>query len=482
MEEADILLSDNQQNTKIKEYIKKFNNPEKFIAKILNSLPYSFSIVDVQTMDSELTNNKNYEIPNRNSLIKDMNRIKKPTKKEHSYKNSNGKERSLEIHTYPIFDNNGEVVKIIEYCIDITKKKEIEKKLKKDLNEINKEKILLEKDIDRYKNIPTKFSKPEKTNFTPKEKLVLYGLCKYPQLRDEELSKKLKIKRSTITSIKNRLKNQKAFTIIYLPNFAMFGGSILSTINCKFNGPIKERKELIAKIKDIPEIILNLETDKESLNLFISKLYIDLQKFQNKFTNGNSKILRQDIKNLTFFQELDKIKIFNLANLIDNKFELEKSNLAENIFPEKNNLKKLNNNEKRIIHSLIQFPEDTIAKISKKIWISKPTISKIKNRLIEEKVIIPFIFPNLNKLNFKIIAIVNQKDKKIKNHFLEPRTIAKIENDKKLIKVLLFKDQEEYEELIQLNDNYQPEIVFPINLILSKKLDFHSLTEKLIFD
>lgn len=483
MKEVDALTSNNQQNTKIKEYIKKFNNPEKFIAKIINSLPYSFSIVDIKTNNTELTNNKDYEIPDRTSIIKDINQTKKSSKKEYIYKNTNQKEKILEVHTHPIFDNSGKIVKIIEYAIDITNKKEKEQKLKKDLEKINKQKKLLEKEISKYKNIPIKSTIQEKTKFTPKEKLVLYGVCKYPQLKDQELSIKLNLKRPTITSIKNRLKNQKAFKIIYIPNFSMIEGSIISVINCKFNNSIKERKKLITKLKETPEIILNLELDKESFNIFISKLYITLQKYQNHFTNENSKMLKKDIKNLTFFQELDNIKIFNLSNIIDNKFKLKISKQTESIFPRQIiKPKKLNNNEKRVLHSLIQSPEDTIAETSKKTWISKPTISKIKNNLIKNQIVIPYVFPNLNKLNFKIITIVNQKDKKINNPFIDSRMIAEIKNEKKIIKFLILKNQEEYEEVIQLDNNYETEMIFPINLIKSKKIDFHSITEKLIFN
>ena len=37
----------------------------------------------------------------------------------------------MEVHGHPIFDDDGEVSKIIEYCLDITARKEVEEKLRK---------------------------------------------------------------------------------------------------------------------------------------------------------------------------------------------------------------------------------------------------------------------------------------------------------------------------------------------------------------
>ena len=48
---------------------------------------------------------------------------------EHVHVNVRGKEQVVQIHGYPIYDEAGELIQIIEYCIDITEKKETEKAL-----------------------------------------------------------------------------------------------------------------------------------------------------------------------------------------------------------------------------------------------------------------------------------------------------------------------------------------------------------------
>lgn len=54
---------------------------------------------------------------------------------------------------------------------------------------------------------------------TQKEKQVLYGLTGWPELNDKELANKLNLKRSTVTSIRNKLKKRKYFQRFILPNF-----------------------------------------------------------------------------------------------------------------------------------------------------------------------------------------------------------------------------------------------------------------------
>ena len=49
----------------------------------------------------------------------------------------------------------------------------------------------------------------KKPELTKKEKLVIYGLVRYPQLTDKELSEKLNLKHSTLTSIRHRLKENE---------------------------------------------------------------------------------------------------------------------------------------------------------------------------------------------------------------------------------------------------------------------------------
>ncbi len=49
---------------------------------------------------------------------------------EHEHYINDGGVRHFEVHGYPLFDKDGNLIQIIEYTLDITKRKQAEKKLK----------------------------------------------------------------------------------------------------------------------------------------------------------------------------------------------------------------------------------------------------------------------------------------------------------------------------------------------------------------
>ncbi|MCW8966804.1 MAG: MarR family transcriptional regulator [Candidatus Pacearchaeota archaeon] len=466
MEEEDYFIVKNK-NKQIKEYIKKINNPTNFISKIINTLPYSFSIIDVNTNKKELSNNGNYQFSNNIQTLKDIKKIKKPVTKTYNYINKNREKKTIEIHSHPILDQNKNLIKIIEYCIDITNAKE--KLLEENLNKLKKEKEKLELKIKLPKTKPLKF--------TPKEKLVFYAVCKYPLLRDEELSKKINLKRSTVTAIKNRLKKNKIFGMFYIPNIKLLGGSQFSIIQYKFVSSQKDKKQIQKDIEDTPEIIVNLEKEQEIIIFFTSKQYTDLQKFHTNFTNKYSNILTGEDSILTFFYDLDNFYIFTFQDLINESFILLKNESSSNIFPNEMTRKKLNNNEKRILHYLVKYPNDTIAQISKKTWISKPTVSKVKKNLIKNKYLLPIIFPNFKKINYNILAIISSTQK---NSKLKSRIIAEVNNNKTITQFVLFKSKEEFQELAK-SLNLKFKILIELDKMNLNKINLHALIEKLIF-
>ncbi|MCP4536580.1 MAG: PAS domain S-box protein [Chloroflexi bacterium] len=77
-----------------------------------------------------------------------VKKSKKPTTMEHTHRTSDGESRVLEIHAYPIFDDNGDVVQMIEYLLDITERKRAEKMLKKSLSQVEQAKREWETTVD----------------------------------------------------------------------------------------------------------------------------------------------------------------------------------------------------------------------------------------------------------------------------------------------------------------------------------------------
>lgn len=613
------------QNRIIKSYLEKFNTPERFINKILNSFNHPFYIIDVNTYIIKFANNAsnlkelNFE-SKCHSLIHNSSspclkckgnkcplQIVKQTKKsvvlETFYNN-----KHFEVHASPIFNKLGEVVEVIKYDLDITKRKIaeqqavinkskfdgfsnstqigvfqinpeglytqtnnfLEKLLSIPKNEIigkefisiispnlSKEQLeflkqsFIEKkeinfshpfidkkgnelfmachliplfenkifngfigtilDLTEYQKAKEKLSqyapfepkfkifRDQKINLTPKEKLCLVGICDNPLFADEELAQNLNLNRSTITAIKNRLKKEQWFRLIYLPNFYALGCNLFSILNYTPITPKNKRREfgLLEEIKSQNSIIFDCETEKTTLSFFFEEKYSEFQNLIDKFSSARQKI-SNEVTKILFTQELDTVKLFNCAALLDKRFKLDIPKTNKEFIIKKTNFKpKLI--AQRILHALIKYPEYSIAELAKKIWISKPTISKIKQKLIENNLIIPLIIPNFRKLEFELFVIVYFKFKEIKtvkeekneNQKTEPQTVFKIEGRDKVIRGMFFKNNLEYEKEIetlkefytQFKNEFELKIIkFPIQeKILSLKINLHSLTEKLLF-
>ena len=56
---------------------------------------------------------------------------KKPFRGENIYFDENGQRRTIDVHAFPIFDESGDVTQIVEYCVDVTERKEAEYELKR---------------------------------------------------------------------------------------------------------------------------------------------------------------------------------------------------------------------------------------------------------------------------------------------------------------------------------------------------------------
>ncbi|MEK7995567.1 MAG: PAS domain-containing protein, partial [Planctomycetota bacterium] len=58
-----------------------------------------------------------------------VKKTKKPAKVEHIHYDKDGNARNVEVHGFPIFGSKGDVVQMIEYCLDITDRKRAEEAL-----------------------------------------------------------------------------------------------------------------------------------------------------------------------------------------------------------------------------------------------------------------------------------------------------------------------------------------------------------------
>ena len=116
----------------------------EFVRRIIESLPHPFYVIDVHDYTVKMANpaavqgtlpphttchSLTHDSPTPCNTtahpcpVQEIRKTKKPRIVEHLHRDTEGAERTVEVHCYPIFDREENVVEIIEYAMDVTERK-----------------------------------------------------------------------------------------------------------------------------------------------------------------------------------------------------------------------------------------------------------------------------------------------------------------------------------------------------------------------
>lgn len=132
----------------------------EFLSNVIDSLSQPFYIVDAADCTIQMANDianlgdlsenpKCYEVaahkvsnPSEcepgNCPVREVKKTKKPVIVEHIHYDRDGNPKNVEVHCYPLFDNNGNVVQVIRHCLDITEHKQTEEKVRESQEALRK--------------------------------------------------------------------------------------------------------------------------------------------------------------------------------------------------------------------------------------------------------------------------------------------------------------------------------------------------------
>ncbi len=248
---------------------------------------------------------------------------------------------------------------------------------------------------------------------TNKEKLMLFGLVKHPELTDKELSKKLELKHSTVTSIRLRLKKKEYVRKLIIPKLQSMGCEMLVVIYSHFSLliPLPERIEITGKtIEVFDEIFFSVGEQDKGFSLSLSKDYATIGRINDIRTQtfGRRGLLEEEYPNMVVFPfEISKIyRFFNFAPLLNYSFnlELEQEFIIENVnFGTKENVI-FSDTEKNAYCMLISYPELSDSEIGRELGVSRHTISRLRRKFEDTNLMSKLTLPNIVKLGFEILG------------------------------------------------------------------------------
>lgn len=141
------LVKDITEQKAAADIIRKQNT---FLKNIIDSLPYPFYVINIEDYSIAIANREACPHPSWEGLtcyaffhhretpcegkdrlcpVAEVKRKGRPVIIEHAHFDAEGGKRTVEVHGYPILDDQGKVVQLIEYSVDITPRKMLEERL-----------------------------------------------------------------------------------------------------------------------------------------------------------------------------------------------------------------------------------------------------------------------------------------------------------------------------------------------------------------
>jgi len=344
--------------------------------------------------------------------------------------------------------------------IDITERKKAEI-----------EKDNLQKELRKYaKKLEIKIKNLEKKRIrlTKNEKKVLWGITAFPYISDSKLAKRLKLKRSTVTAIRNRLSDKGLYTIKNVPNFKALGAGLLTLIYGKLNKPFKKLNPDLKKHYCNIKAIHSFFTKNEFMCMVVSKDMADFEKKINPFRMiMSSETILKKIDFIHLFSKINKTyRLLDYSDLLKDLFDIEWKKEKEKKIKEPN--RKLSENEKKVLLTMIEYPGLSSYDMSFKVDLTRITVSKIKKRLIKGGFLDTKIIPNFKKLGLNLLTLVHTKhsavfsEEKIKPMVKNnPHCIFFMGGAKEAVSLNVFKNYEKYKKFDKKLNNKEEMFLEP---------------------
>lgn len=143
------VLTDITEQRLASELIRQQN---EFLNRVLESLTHPFYVLDVRDYKVKIANSAAlrqsqagqvtcYALTHGRSdpcdavehpcPLEEIKKTKQPVTVEHIHFDRDGNARNVEVHGYPLFDQKGDVVQVIEYALDITERRQAEEALER---------------------------------------------------------------------------------------------------------------------------------------------------------------------------------------------------------------------------------------------------------------------------------------------------------------------------------------------------------------
>jgi len=234
-------------------------------------------------------------------------------------------------------------------------------------------------------------------------KKVLCGLCRYPDWTDRALGKTLAINTSTISTIRQRLRDDDMMRLHRLPNLVNLRGSNLVVSSGRFRHRVMaEVRENIAHLGVRPALpIMSISDDISWLTIGTMPVGpTDVERDLDPINDRFFRDMTYDVHRLAVRPDNVRVfRYFDFSHLLCKTLDIP--NECHLVEPEEPwSVEELSPNDRKVLEGLINEPESSDYRRSQILDMSHPTYTKIRRSLHDRGIAKPIIMPDLRTMEY----------------------------------------------------------------------------------
>lgn len=255
------------------------------------------------------------------------------------------------------------------------------------------------------------------------DRMVLTAFTVYPEKSEKDIAEYLSMSRSTLATVKKRLLRGGLYRRCYLPIYPKLNVEHMAVVYSDFNPAVsaKERIDNTKKSVEIfDEIVLSLGETHRGLSISFSTDYTTLSEIYDRRLKVLAKLNLLEIEQpwqIVFPLRRSRVyRFFNfgplLADELRDLFSERDTKRLDRLFlmdageqNKKPSAEELSHREKMVMMALVRYPEHTLSQISELLGYSRPTVSSVREKLLEEGYLSPYVIPNISRLGYNILTL-----------------------------------------------------------------------------
>jgi DNA-binding Lrp family transcriptional regulator len=251
---------------------------------------------------------------------------------------------------------------------------------------------------------------------TSKERLVLYGLARYPGFSDIDLASNIGVDRSTIFKSKRKFRDWRLIKLLNVPSGEAVGAEVLTAVFVKYKptAPFEVRKDAPAyrEWMNYPNCVSHVATDTDSVSMFYSRSLTD---FKINFDPLIDEYYRNDfVEDLRCFHFPFQISGYSsdAALAVNNIFELGKAGLQEEALtakPSSGEESRLTEKDKLTLYAFVKYTMHSDLELSRRTGISRPTISGKRTKFFQSGLLTREAYIDWHKICCELMSFYHVK-------------------------------------------------------------------------